>query len=272
MAAAVVVATATATPNPEELFLVNQYREQIIKLALKDLYIIPVLGGGGSGSSISESQKVQDPFDRRKTITIYQDWEYKKYRRHKITVADYEKAREMSIDYENEEDEEDDDDKEDKKSDKLIELYEFLALCYLRMTPDEFLRADWGTTRPVLDACQFRTSHSPADLSQGLYEFFHLDITSHLTDLDYHLLKMYRLWTGKAKTKPWEYNGGFVYEEDLNTLLKMEELQISGENYKAKKERARAENSAGGGGGSGSSSSVGEDGVVHRRSTRFKNR
>lgn len=259
MLAAANAALPPPTPEQEqktqEELLIEEYRQQIIKLAINDFYIIPVLG------CVSGGQKVPDPFDRRKTIIMYGDWEYRKYRRYKIIKSDFDKAREMSIDYEGE------GETEGRGLDKLMELYQFLAMCYFRMTPDEFMRADWGTIRPALDACQFRTSHSPADLSQGLYEFFHIEshtgqpLTAHLTNLDYELIKMYRLWVGKARTPPWKYNGGIIYEEDLNTVLKMEELQASGEAYKAKKEKARE------GGGS-----VGEDGVVHRRSVRYKNR
>jgi len=231
-AAAPTANNSNSNNNSDEVLITNQYREKIIELAQIDTYYtIPIL-----------TQKTD----------YYYFWENKQYRRHKITTADYEKAKEMSLN----------DHEEERDLDDLMELYQFLAMCYLRMPSDEFERSDWGTIRPVLDACQFRTAHSPADLSRGLYEFFHLEITSHLTSSDYDLLKMYRLWTGKARTKPWEYNGGIVYEEDLNTILKMEELQISGDNYKAKKEKARGE------GGS----SVGEDGVVHRKTTRFKNR
>jgi len=224
--------STTTTADPDEAFLANQYKEKIIELAQKEKYIIPIL------VVVNDNKK------------YYSCWEDREYTHHKILAADYEKVKEMTTE-----------DFHKGDMDKVMELYQFLAMCYLRMTLDEFQRSDWGTTRAVLDACQFRTAHSPADLSRGLYEFFHLELTNHLTRSDYDMLRMFRLWTGKAQTKPWEYNGGFIYEEDLNTLLKMEELQVSGDNYKAKKEQAKKE------GGS-----VGEDGVVHRKATRIRNR
>lgn len=214
-------------------------------------------------------------------VCVNGKWQSRLYRRNKITAVDFAKAKEMVSSIENSEppdedeydydyeEEDDDDDEADEDEDvgqleQVLAYYRFLASCYLKMTAQEFDNCDWGKIRLIIDACNWRTSHSLVSLSRGLYEFFHIDLTTHLTEQDYEMLRMYRLWIGKAKIKPWTINGGTIYEEDINTFLKLEEFHNSGEKLKAKKQEAR--------GSVGNGSSVGADGVVHKRSTKYKNR
>jgi type IV secretory pathway VirB9-like protein len=51
---------------------------------------------------------------------------------------------------------------------------------------------------------------------------------------------MYRLWKD-WNTKPWEYNGGIIYPEDINAVLKMEEMEKSAERFEQEKNAARAD-------------------------------
>jgi hypothetical protein len=233
------------------------YKQQLQELAQHTTYVILL-------QDTSTGQKIPDPEDRRKTIIFYGDneWEVKVFKRFKITVDDYKKADELYLYYAeiDPDEEEQDDDAGERKIDAIMQFYQFLAVCYLRMSVEDFQRADWGRLKMVLDACQYRTVRTLPKLSKALYEYYHFG-KANLNEDEYECLKTYRLWTGKSKTKPWEYNGGFVYEEDLNMVLQMEELDISGQNFRAKKQQHKA---AGGG-------EVGEDGVVHRKTTRVKN-
>jgi hypothetical protein len=250
--------TVPASNLSREEVLANQYKDALIELAKQDTYIISV-----QSLSSGSARKVLDPFDHTKLLTVYTKWEEKKYKRHKITVADYQKVKELSESYNDEEEEQEEEEEEDderyrlKKIDQVLALYQFFAQCYLKMSPEEFMRADWGQTRPILDACNYRTVHSLAHTSKALYQYFHLEGEVQLTHAEAECIRRYRLWTGKAKTKPAEYNGGIWYEEDLNEVLKMEELDISGRNYKAKKSQSKG--------------NVGADGDVHRKTTRVRN-
>ena len=235
-----------------------------------------------------ETVKLYAHYDRYRIAIQGEDrnWHIKTFKRHKITTVDFAKAKEIShelnsnedeiiepIELEEEEEEESDDNNDDidnKQLEQVLQYYRFLAGCYLKMTEQEFNNCDWGKLRLVIDACQYRTTHSFATDSEGLFEFFHLEdsrgnaFTKKLTDRDYQALKMFRLWIGKAKIKPWQTNGGIIYEEDINTFLKLEELQISGDKLKAKKKQAREDGKAG--------ASIGPDGVLHRKTTKFRNR
>lgn len=46
------------------------------------------------------------------------------------------------------------------------------------------------------------------------------------------------LW--EKGTKPWEYNGGHVYPEDLNAYISMVEQHASGEAHRNKKAERKA--------------------------------
>lgn len=247
--------SAAGFENPELEQIRNsiaaQYKQKLIELAKQETYTISL-------NVLKNGIKIEDPLDSSKKYTIYRDWEEKEFQRYKITVSDWKKAEELTALYDSEEDE------TERKADLLMNLYSFLAKCYLKMSRDNFRRASWGELRPILDACNYRTTHSLADLSDGIYKYFHLDVPVLLNSEELAMVRMYRLWTGKAKTKPTEYNGGIWYEEDLNMVLKMEELEISGHNFKAKK----AQGSSGGGG----DSSIDAVGDKHSRRTRVRER
>ncbi|MBD0328369.1 MAG: hypothetical protein ICV68_18280 [Pyrinomonadaceae bacterium] len=248
--------TPTTATTPEEQRN-KEYKEQLQQLAQQTSYFILL-------QDTTSGQKIPDPEDvyRRKTVVFYgNEWEEVEFKRYKITITDHQRAEELYSRYEEFDYEEDD---TGGKMDAAMEYYQFLASCYLKMTEDEFKRADWGYLKLVMDACQYRTTRTLPKISRALYEYYHLG-KAKLNDDEYECLRMYRLWTGKAKTKPWEYNGGIVYQEDLNTVLEMEELEISGNNFRAKKQQAEQRAKEGGG-------SVGEDGVLHKRTTKIKNR
>src|SRR5215216_680245 len=247
--------TTTEGGGEEESVFSKRYRESLQELAAQTTYYIDL-------QDTTTGQKIVDPFDRRgKTIIVFygNEWETKEYQRNKITVADYQKANELSKQHpgDGERDYEKEEDRTSNEIDAVVEFYKFLALCYLRMTPDEFDRADWGYLKAILDACQYRTVRTLPKFSRALHQYFHLG-KAKLNEDEYEAVKIYRLWSGRAKTKPWEYNGGFVYEEDLNMVLHMEELDISGQNFRAKKEVGGAQ--------------IGADGDVHKKTTRIRER
>jgi hypothetical protein len=233
--------------------IAEQYKQKLIKLAKQDTYTIPL-------NILENGVEIPDPFNPSKKYVIYREWEEKEFKRHKITVQDWHKAEELKAIYNSE------DDDTETKTNLLMNLYSFLAKCYLKMsTKDDFVRASWGELRPIIDACDYRTEHSLADISDGIYKYWHLDVPVFLTHEEIEMVRTYRLWTGKAKTKPWEINaGGVKYQEDLSMVLKMEELENSGHNFKAKK----AERSSGG----GASGGVDADGTRHTKTTKIRER
>jgi hypothetical protein len=204
------------------------------------------------------------------------------FKYHKITSADHRQASELAEQLREADDDEhaeitvepspekyevgEKQDDELAKITKIIDYYRFLAFHYLEMSSEQFDRCDWGKLRLVVDACNYRTNHTLVEDSMGLYEFFHLEdtrgnpIVRHLTDRDHALLRMFRLWTGKAKLKPWHINGGIIYEEDINSFLQLEALQISGMKLKEKKSKWKQDHA-----------NVGPDGEVHKHTTKVRN-
>jgi hypothetical protein len=45
-----------------------------------------------------------------------------------------------------------------RKEGDIWNLYEYMAYCYFKMTPEEFKHTDWEEMRPILDACEERTA------------------------------------------------------------------------------------------------------------------
>jgi len=156
---------------------------------------------------------------------------------------------------------------------QTLDYYKFLASCYLHMTSKEFERCDWSKLRLVIEACIYRTEHSIATFSTPLLEFFTIEnargepMAIHLTPKDIDMLNMYQLWVGESKLKPWDINGGIIYQEDISTFLKLEEYRLLGEKKKAKLREARERSASGGGG-----ATMGPDGVLHKHTTRIRNR
>lgn len=165
---------------------------------------------------------------------------------------------------------------------RTLDYYRFLASCYLHMSCEDFDRCDWSKLRLVIEACNYRTEHSLAPFSEGLLMFFMIEntrgqpFTQRLTQRDVDMLNMYQLWVGPSKLRPWDINGGIVYEEDISTFVKLEEYRMLGEKKREKIQQARENRSSGGVGGAATGTAggttMGEDGVLHKRSIRYKNR
>ena len=212
------------------------------------------------------------------------NWQKPKlFKRHKITVKDFAKAEvlkdEINSDYgyvepssEQLQEEEDKEIDTVKDLEHVLNYYRFMAQCYLKMSAEEFDYCDCGKVRLIVDACNYRTVHTFVEGSKSLYEFTHLldaegkPMTAHLTDKDREMLELYTLWRGPAKIKPWIRNGGMMYEEDINVFLRLDSLYHAGEAYKNKKAKARESLQ------SGQSAVMGQDGVLHKHKTTFRNR
>jgi hypothetical protein len=171
---------------------------------------------------------------RQDTYTIhlrdyYVDWIEEEFERHKITRVDNEKSKKMAKELAKLEDEED----VELKLNKMIDMYKFLASCYLHMSEKDFVRADWEELKDVINACELRTSMSIAYVDDGLYHLFS-DGKASLSPAEHEAYEMFRLWK-KWNTKPWEYNGGYVYPEDIRCVLKMEEFELKAEEKAQKK-------------------------------------
>lgn len=196
--------------------LERQYKRRIIQLSANDYHTIFV--------------HVPEQSDG-----INKYWDEREYEYHKIRREDYEKSRELMAVY-GEYDYQDETGVE--RIEAMLHAYEFLASCYLKMSSDDFKNADWQEVKDVINACEYRTHNSIAPESRNLYELFFYGQSKKLTKTERDAVDMYRLWKN-WHTKPWEINGGIIYPEDIQAVLRIEEIQVEAERREREKEEAR---------------------------------
>ncbi len=115
--------------------------------------------------------------------------------------------------------------------------YKYLAMHYLSgLTEDEFMRCEWGEIKSVVDACNYRTAYSLPYVSTAIYNFcYGVSKGADLTNEEMEMLKMYRLWK-QWNTPPWEVNGGKIYPEDIETVMRIDDHVNSASKHQMKKE------------------------------------
>lgn len=133
---------------------------------------------------------------------------------------------------------------DDEEHNQGVALYEFLADKYLLMSKADFGNADWEATKAILEGCNFRTIHSLADISHNIFRLFEerktrAPLNLELSQEEHDELNMFILWRD-WKTKPWEINGGRVYEEDINFVMKVKSFQSAASDKKQAREDAQA--------------------------------
>ena len=208
------LAAANAQINQQQNFverLTHEYKIRIIELSKRDYHSVLLLVPG-----------------RRRV------WEERDYDYHKICREDYDKSRKLIQEFDGY-----DFIDETERLEAMLKSYEFLALCYLKMPPEEFRRADWAELKDIINACEYRTHNSIAPESKALHDLFYYGSTKTMSKSERDAFEMYRLWK-KWNTKPWEINGGIIYPEDIQTVLRIEEIQAAAEKLEREKEEARA--------------------------------
>lgn len=184
--------------------------------------------------------KLQSHIISIKTDPESQDsWVEREFQYHKITIQDYNKATELIEEYEGYDFALTEEGAEARMHDMLA-AYCFMATCFLKMSESEFYSADWEGVKDVINACLYRTENTIAADNKNLTELFFFGNTKTITKQESDYIKMFRLWKN-WQTKPWEVNGdGNIYPEDINTILRIEDILNAAEKHEREKAQARA--------------------------------
>lgn len=127
----------------------RDYVKKVMDMAKQSTYTITLMVPDPGG------KKEPDPFDEGKEREVYVGSEPKQYKRRPISAMDFHRAEKLRAKFQNEKD-------PDKVADNQARIYQFLAFCYLGMSPTEFSRvADWTELKLAIDACNHRTVYQP---------------------------------------------------------------------------------------------------------------